>query len=109
MSLYNFDSNGNSHLMFFDMCYHVDVVCISVEDDIDDTAFVVHPIVPGDLTLGALKGTPDYDLGMGLVQAFLDAAMPDGCTDVGKFGLASYPWLDATDKSDVSIILSCRS
>ena len=54
------------------------------------------------MTLGDMAGTPDYDLGKGLIDSFVGATMTDGCIDVGKFGLAMYPWLDATDQSDVS-------
>ena len=67
---------------------------------------MVHPLVPGDLTLGVLKGTPDYDLGTGLVQAFIDATTTDGCSDTGVYGLATYPWLDAADQSDVSFLFA---
>ena len=69
--------------------------CITLPDDIDETQFFVHPLVPGGVTLGDLKGTPDYDLGMGFIQAFRDAAF--GCDDTETFSMVSYPWLSSED------------
>ena len=74
-----------------------DVKCISAPEDIDDTIFVVHPVVPGGVTLGGLKGTPDYDIGLGMVQAFRDAVECDG-----SWGLAKYMWPSQDQTSTVS-------
>lgn len=80
-------------------------MCLRVEDDIDDTVFVEHPIVPEGTTLGALKGTPDYDLGRGMVEAQINAV--GDCADSGKFGLAKYEWLDDDDQSRPVSCMAC--
>ena len=73
----------------------LDVKCIDVQDDIDETQFLVHPVAPWYLKLKMLKGTPDYEMGKGMIEAFIEAA--DSCNKVGKYGLALYPWLSAKD------------
>ena len=93
----------NQNLTIFDCLLCVsDVVCITVEDNIDDTTLAAHPFAPEALTLGSMQGTPDYLLGTGLAQAFISAAMTDGCPDTGGSGLAIYPWQDPTTQSPVS-------
>lgn len=71
------------------------VKCISVPDDIEDTVFLIDPVAPNGLELKNLKGTPDYDLGLGLVQALRDAT----CDSVGYPTMAKYPWLHQLDFS----------
>jgi len=71
--------------------------CISVPDDIDDTEFIVDPVLPGGVKIGQTKGTPDYDLGIGLISALRNAADIGGCDESGKFGMANYRWLSQTD------------
>jgi len=67
---------------------------MTVAKDIDDTTFLVHPNVPFGTTLGSLKGTPDYDMGKDMIEAFLSAS---GCDDIGAIALATYPWLSKED------------
>lgn len=81
-------------------CFHPTdnyVKCISIADDIDDTEFVVHPVVQPGTTLGMLKGTADYNLGMGLIQAWRDTAST--CSDEGSLQISKYPWLHQMDVS----------
>lgn len=75
------------------------VSCISVEDDIDETTFLVHPLVPSGTKLKELAGTPDYDLGKGKVEAFIDAVSVRDCVESGNIGVATYPWLSETDST----------
>jgi len=77
----------------------IDVSCISVEDDIDETTFLVHPLVPSGTKLKELAGTPDYDLGKGKVEAFIDAVSVRDCVESGNIGVATYPWLSETDST----------
>ena len=76
-----------------------DVNCISCPGDIDDTVFITHPVVPSGLTLGDLKGTPDYAMGLGMISALREAA--DKCEEFEQFNFAEYPWFAADDMSDV--------
>ena len=68
-------------------------MCMDKPDDIEDTQFLIHPLVPGGTSLSMLKGTTDYDLGKGMIQAFRDAL----CEDTGGLVYASYPWLSSDD------------
>ena len=68
---------------------------MTIPDDIDDTEFLVHPVAPAGVTLGMLKGTPDYEMGKRMIQAFHDAL--NDCDKPGKYGLAKYPWLSDKD------------
>jgi len=70
------------------------ITCIDVQEDIDDTIFIAHPIVPSGTTLGSIKGTPDYDLGKGLINAFIGAT---SCSTDSNYGLATYDWFSAKD------------
>ena len=82
-----------------------DVQCITVPEDIDETEFIVHPVVDFGLKLGSLKGTPDYEMGKGMVTAFLDAV---DCDDIGSLGMATYQWLSEIDyTTPVSFICLC--
>ena len=74
---------------------HPDIKCMSIPDNLDDTTFLVHPVAPAGLQLGELKGTADYDMAKEMIISFRDSLSM--CNDRGKFGLAKYPWLDATD------------
>jgi len=73
------------------------VHCIDFPDDIDDTKFVLHPVVPPGTTLGDLAGTPDYDLGLGMITAMREAA--GSCAATGSFTQINYPWLSQDDVS----------
>ena len=67
-----------------------------MQEDIDDTTFIDHPLVPPGTTLGSLKGTPDYEMGKGLITAFTEAT---NCSSDSNFGLATYDWLSASDSA----------
>jgi len=67
--------------------------CITVPDDIDETQFIAHPVVPADLTLGDLSGTPDYDLALGMISAMRDAT--EDCDST--IAMVTYPWLSEED------------
>lgn len=71
------------------------VYCVSIPDEIDDSAFLVHPLVPAGTTLGQLAGTPDYDLAEGFFSAFRSLVNDDSCDE--NEGLVTYKWLSATD------------
>lgn len=74
------------------------VFCITAptsSDALDGVTFLEHPVAPKGLTLGDLAGTSDYDLALGFVQGVLASLQSDGCDATGKYGLASYPWLDS--------------
>ena len=90
-----------SHSIPFVILLLSDVKCITVPDDIDDTIFVIHPVVPSSLTLGALKGTPDYDIGRGMIQAFRDS-VPECVDNPGNWGIAKYMWISQDQSSNVS-------
>jgi len=66
------------------------VQCFTLPDDIDDTEFILHPVTTGTI-LGDLKGTPDYDLGLGMMTAIRDGTF--ACDDVGSFKSVEFPWL----------------
>ena len=90
---------------------HIDVFCITAPDiltadDIDTVTFIEHPVAPTGLTIGDLAGTSDYDLAVGFAQGVLSAVATPGCMDTGKYGLATYPWLDSdTFTTPVSFVL----
>jgi len=80
------------------------IFCISAPDDIDDVIFVEHPVAPSGLVLGTLKGTGDYDLAAGFATAVISAVTVPGCTETGKYALATYPWMDSdTFTTSVSV------
>lgn len=76
-----------------------DVTCITAPKDLDDATFVTHPLVPAGTALKDLMGTPDYDLGKGMIEALIDAITPEGCDEIGNVGLATFDWLDSNDVS----------
>jgi len=73
------------------------VGCFTAEDDIDDTTFVLHPVVPVGTTIGSLKGTDSYDPAVAMVEAMTKSVTPKGCDETGNVGLATYKWLSSTD------------
>jgi len=73
------------------------VKCMTISKNIDDTTFVIHPIVAFGTTLRSLKGTPDYEMGKGMIEAIVASVTVDDCGDAGNFGLATYPWLNKID------------
>jgi len=73
------------------------IFCVSVPEDIDEVAFHVHPLVPVGTKLADLKGTSDYDLGKGMVEAVVDAVTIPDCDATGNYGLATYGWLHSDD------------
>jgi len=75
------------------------VKCLNIPDDIDETTFLVHPVVPVGTQLRVLKGTPDYDLGKNMIEALRDALKNDSCHEVGHVNVAKYPWLSNLDES----------
>lgn len=84
-----------------------DVGCVSAEEDIDDTEFIIHPIVPAGTKLSDLKDTPDYDMAALMIRSLTDAVTPKGCNEVGNVGLATFNWLSSIDfESAVSITSS---
>ena len=52
-------------------------------------------MAPNGLKLKKLKGTPDYELGLGLVEALRDAT----CDTPGYPTMATYGWLHQLDHS----------
>ena len=76
---------------------YIDVGCFTAEDDIDDTTFVLHPVVPVGTTIGSLKGTDSYDPAVAMVEAMTKSVTPKGCDETGNVGLATYKWLSSTD------------
>lgn len=70
---------------------------MTISKNIDDTTFVIHPIVAFGTTLRSLKGTPDYEMGKGMIEAIVASVTVDDCGDAGNFGLATYPWLNKID------------
>ena len=73
----------------------IDVKCMDLPDDINDTTFLVHPVAPAGVTLRMLDGTPDYEMAKRMILAFREAL--SGCDELGKYGLATYPWLSEKD------------
>lgn len=77
------------------------VKCLTLPDDVDETAFIIHPVVPAGTTLKMLKGTPDYDMGRQMIEAFRDS-VTNSCDESGQLGVAKYPWLSANQKKKVT-------
>jgi len=77
------------------------VFCVTAPDDIDDTTFLFHPVIPSGLVLGTITGS-DYEMGAGMVNSLKDAL--GSCDETGQYGLATYDWLSQEDfVSSVSV------
>lgn len=76
---------------------YIDITCVSAPDDIDETTFLVSPTVPAGTQLKDLMDTPDYDLGIGLIEAFTKSVTSSDCDEAGDYGLATYEWLSGAD------------
>ena len=71
-------------------------------EDIDKTEFLVHPVVPVGTTLEMLKGTPDYEMGLTMIEAFREGVTEADCEETGVYGYAMYPWMAADQHGMVS-------
>jgi len=80
------------------------VKCISYPDDVENTNILKHPVIPRKTALAELKGTPDYDMALGMITAFREAS--EGCKEDTKFTLATYPWLSKEDFSSPVMVQS---
>merc|ERR1712232_410181 len=78
------------------------IKCLTIPENIDDTEFLVHPLVPNGTRLSDLRGSNDYDIALKMIASFRDAVKSDTCGDVGKFGLAVYPWPAADQLSTIT-------
>lgn len=68
--------------------------CVSLPEDIEETAFLFHPVAPHGLKLGDLTGTPDYDMAKQMIEAFKEAL---SCDDDGDTNVVTFEWLSEFD------------